>query len=118
MADGLEITRVDWDPGPAIDAADGLGRTALERAGERLLEAASRRVPVRTGALASSAELAVDDDGVAIGYTAAHARYVHAHPEWQFAGGRSARWLEEALEAEADATGALIADTFRSGWPG
>ena len=58
------------------------------------------------------------DVGVAIGYTAAHARYIHAHPEWHFAGGRSGRWLEEALEAEADAAGALIADTFRSGWPG
>jgi hypothetical protein len=118
MADGLEVTRVEWDPAPALDAADRLGREALERAGERLLEAAGRRVPLRTGALASSAELAFDDDGVAIGYTAAHARYVHAHPEWQFAGGRSGRWLEEALEAEADAAGALIADTFRSGWPG
>ena len=118
MADGLEVTRVDWDPAPAIDAADRLGRTALERAGGRLLEAAGQRVPVRTGALASSAQLAVDDDGVAVGYAAPHARVVHAHPEWQFAGGRSGRWLEEALAEEADATGALIADTIRSGWPG
>jgi hypothetical protein len=115
---GLEITRVEWDAGPALEVADALGRAALERAGERLLESASRRVPYRTGALAASAELAADDDGVAIGYAAPHARYVHAHPEWQSAGGRSGRWLEEALEAEADATGQLIADTIRSGWPG
>jgi hypothetical protein len=115
---GLEITRIDWDPGPALDAADSLGRTALERAGERLLAAASARVPFRTGALAASATVALDDDGVAVGYSAPHAQYVHAHPEWQFAGGRSGRWLEEALEAEADATGSLIADTIRSGWPG
>lgn len=115
---GLEITRVDWDPGPALDAAESLGRTALERAGERLLAAASARVPCRTGALASSAELALDEDGVSVGYSAPHARVLHAHPEWQFAGGRSGRWLEEALEAEADATGQLIADTIRSGWPG
>jgi hypothetical protein len=115
---GLEVTRVDWDPAAALDAADRLERDAMERAGERLLAAASRRVPYRTGALAASAELAVDDEGVAIGYGAANARFVHAHPEWQFAGGRSGRWLEEALEAEADATAALIADTFRSGWPG
>lgn len=118
MADGLEVTRVDWDPAPAIDAADRLGRTALERAGGRLLEAAGQHIPFRTGALAASAALAADDDGVAIGYAAAHARVVHAHPDWQFAGGRSGRWLEAALEAEAEATGALIADTIRSGWPG
>ncbi len=115
---GLEITRAEWDASGALDTADALGRSALERAGERLLDAAGRRVPYRTGALASSAALDVNDDGVSIGYTAAHARYVHAHPEWQFAGGRSGRWLEEALEAEADATGSLIADTIRSGWPG
>jgi hypothetical protein len=115
---GLEITRVDWDAEPALQSADALGRTALERAGERLLAAASERVPFRTGALASSATVAVDDEGVSVGYSAPHARYVHAHPEWQFAGGRSGRWLEEALEAEADAAGSLIADTIRSGWPG
>jgi len=114
----LEITRVDWDSSDALRAADTLGRAGLERAGERLLDAAGRRVPFRTGALAASAELAINDDGVSIGYTASHARYVHANPEWQFASGRSGRWLEEALEAEADATGALIADTIRSGWPG
>ena len=118
MADGIEITRVDWDPAPALEAADRLGRDALERAGERLLESAGRRVPYRTGALAGSASIAAEDDGVAIGYAAAHARVIHAHPEWQFAGGRSGHWIEEALEAEADATGQLIADTIRSGWPG
>ena len=115
---GLEITRADWDAAQALDTADALGRSALERAGERLLESAGRRVPYRTGALAGSGQLAVDDDGVSIGYTAAHARYVHAHPEWQVAGGRSGRWLEETLDAEADAVGALMADTIRSGWPG
>ena len=115
---GLEITRADWDAAQALDTADALGRSALERAGERLLESAGRRVPYRTGALARSGQLEADDDGVSIGYTAAHARYVHAHPEWQFAGGRSGRWLEETLDAEADAVGALMADTIRSGWPG
>lgn len=118
MAEGIEIARVDWDAEPALHAADRLGRTAQERAGERLLEAAGRRVPYRTGALAASAALAVDDEGVSVGYAAPHARIVHAHPDWQFAGGRSGHWLEEALDAEAAATGQLIADTFRSGWPG
>jgi hypothetical protein len=118
MSDGLEITRIDWDASDALRTADTLVRTALERAGERLLDAAGRRIPYRTGALAASVALDVDDDGVAIGYTASHARFVHAHPEWLFAGGDSGRWLEEALEAEAEATGSLIADTIRSGWPG
>ena len=115
---GLEITRVDWDARQARSTADELTREALVRGGERLLDTASQRVPVRTGGLAASAELALDDDGVLVGYTAAHARYLHAHPEWQFAGGRSGHWLEESVEAEAGAVGQLMTDTFRSGWPG
>lgn len=115
---GLDITRVEWDASQALDAADALGRTGLERAGERLVASAGRRVPYRTGALAASAALTAGDHGVSIGYTAPHARFVHAHPEWRFAGGRSGHWLEETLDAEAAATGQLIADTFRSGWPG
>lgn len=118
MSDGIELTRVHWDPAPALDAAESLGRAATERAGERLLASASRRVPYRTGELAASARLVAGDDGVSVGYTAPHARFVHAHPEWQFAGGRSGHWLEETLEAEADAVGGLMTDTFRSGWPG
>ena len=31
---GLEITRTDWDAEPAVHAAEALGRTALERAGD------------------------------------------------------------------------------------
>lgn len=115
---GLRITRVDWDASAALEAAEQLGRTATERGGERLLASAGRRVPYRTGALAASARLVAGDEGVAVGYTAPHARYLHAHPEWQFAGGRSGHWLEETLEAEASAVGALVTDTFRSGWPG
>jgi Bacteriophage HK97-gp10, putative tail-component len=115
---GLQITRADWDSSGALDTVDSLGRTALEWAGERLLAAAGPRTPYRTGALAASAQLVAGDDGVAVGYTAPHARYVHAHPEWQFSAGRSGRWLDEAVTAEADATGAVIADTIRSGWPG
>lgn len=115
---GLEMTRIEWDATRALDATDALVRTALERAGQRLLVAAGPRTPYRTGALAASAALVAGDDGVSVGYTAPHARYVHAHPEWSFGGGRSGRWLDEAVSAEAEATGQLIADTIRSGWPG
>jgi hypothetical protein len=109
---------VEWDAAEALDTADALGRAATERASERLLASASRRVPYRTGELAASARLVASDDGFSVGYTAPHARFVHAHPEWQFARGRSGHWLEETLDVEADAIGQLMTDTFRSGWPG
>lgn len=115
---GLRIARIEWDPERALATAEQLGRDAVERGGERLLASAGQRVPHRTGALAASARLVVDGEGVAVGYTAPHARFVHAHPEWQFGGGRSGHWLEETLDAEADAVGQLMTDTFRSGWPG
>ena len=60
---GLEITRVDWDAAGAHAAAEQVGRDALERAGERLLDSAGRRVPYRTGALAGSGQIAGETDG-------------------------------------------------------
>lgn len=114
----LQITRADWHPEKALATAEQLGREATVRGGERLLESARTRVPYATGELAGSARLVADDEGVAVGYEAKHARFLHAHPEWNFEGGRSGRWLEETIEEEADAVGQVMTDTFRSGWPG
>lgn len=115
---GLRIDRIDWHPQRALATVDRLSARATERGGQVLLAGAQRRVPYRTGELAGSARLVAGDEGVAVGYEAEHARFLHAHPEWNFQGGRSGRWLDEAVEDEADVVGRVMADTFRSGWPG
>lgn len=117
MSSGMEITRVSWDTGPLLRAVDGASKRAEARAGEALLGAAGRRVPYRTGALAASGSVELTDEGVAVRYGTDYARVLHAHPEWNY-GGRSGRWLAEAIEETAGDVGAVMADELRSGWPG
>ena len=89
------------------------------RGGELLLELAAGRVPYRTGRLARSARLKADERGVAIGYSRWTARVLHARAgDWHFGAGRSGRWLEETIDAHAESVGRVIAEAFKSGWPG
>ena len=116
---GLVITRVKWDPDRALSTAEQLGRETTVRGGELLLELARARVPYRTGGLARSARLRADERGVAIGYSRWYARVLHARADdWTFGIGRSGRWLEETIDAEAESIGRGIAEAFKSGWPG
>jgi hypothetical protein len=112
-------TRVRWDPGRALTTAEQLGRETAVRGGELLLELAAGRVPYRTGRLARSARLKADERGVAIGYSRWTARVLHARAgDWHFGAGRSGRWLEETIDAHAESVGRVIAEAFKSGWPG
>jgi hypothetical protein len=115
----LTIDRVSWHPQAAEALAGHLAHEATERGAHILLDAAQRRVPYATGNLASSAEMAAGEGAdVAVGWSADYARYLHAHPEWQFQGGRSGRWVEEAEHEAAAEIGAVMAESFRAGWPG
>ena len=101
--------RVSWDAGSAgrsTRADVARTRGGSERAGERLLAAAApRRARTAPARLAASARL-VDRraSGVADRLQPPHAR-VRARPrrEWHFGAGRSGRWLEETLDADAEA---------------
>lgn len=118
MSGGVKVTRVVWNPQKAERRVSELTKLANERAAERVRLEADKRVPYATGELAASAHVETSEHVVAVEYTARHGRYVHAHPEWNFQGGRSGRWLEEAIEASADPVGEVYADTLRSGWTG
>ncbi|HET7030370.1 MAG TPA: hypothetical protein VFI34_07650 [Candidatus Limnocylindrales bacterium] len=113
---GLQIERVSWHPQHAEQLAEELGRTAERHAGERLLADAAGRIPYATGELESSGVVVDTDEGVAIAYTAEHARYVHGRG--RALGGRDAHWLESSIDADRAALGDDMAQTFRSGWPG
>ncbi|HVM29527.1 MAG TPA: hypothetical protein VM305_01970 [Candidatus Limnocylindrales bacterium] len=117
MSSGMQITRISWDVGPLLRAVDRASERATARAGEAVLGAADRRVPYRTGALAASGSVEVTDEGTAVSYGTEYARVLHAHPEWNY-GGRSGRWLSEAVDETATDVGGLMAGELRSGWPG
>ncbi|CAN5567916.1 hypothetical protein BH23CHL7_BH23CHL7_23940 [soil metagenome] len=117
MSSGMEVTRVSWDVRPLLRAVESASKRATARAGEAVLGAADRRVPYRTGALAASGSVELTDEGAAVSYGTAYARVLHAHPEWNY-GGRSGRWLADAVDESATDVGGLMADELRSGWPG
>lgn len=114
---GIEITRVDWHPQHAIAEVDHLASEAVSRAAELVKERAAAKVPYLTGRLQESAEISEHDGEVAVGYNDPVARYVHAHPEWNFQDGRSGRWLEETLDENAGEVDAIMTETMRAGWP-
>ena len=117
MSGGMEITRVSWDVDPLLRSVESASQRATARAGEAVLQAADRRVPILSGALAASGSVELTDEGTAVSYGTDYARVLHAHPEWNY-GGRSGRWLAEAIEENAGEIGAVMADELRSGWPG
>lgn len=118
VSGGLKITRVEWHPGEAMAAAHRAAEEAEQRGAERLFDAAQERVPYRFGDLADSGSIERVEDGVVVSYSAPYAPILRAHPEWDFGGGRSGRWLDEAIEDQSDAIEGEIVDTFRAVFPG
>lgn len=115
---GFTVDRVEWRPERALLMVDRLTIEAEELAGRTLLEAADQRVPYRTGALSQSGTLKRGEGEIAVGYTVDYARFLHAHPEWNYEGGRSGTWLDDAIAQEGSALGEIMGETFRSGWGG
>lgn len=111
------MSHLDWHPERVLGSIERSARHAEHRTGELVLERANARVPYRTGELAASGELQDSDEGVAVVYHAEQARYVHAHPEWDFALGRSGHWLEETISESAHEALGRMGDTVRAEWP-
>jgi hypothetical protein len=109
--------RNSWHPEHALAQIEHAAEEAELRGAQVLLNAANRRVPKDTGALEASGHVDRREGGAAVVYSAEHARYVHAHPEWTFQQGRSGHWLEEAIETSDREINLAEADTMRAEWP-
>lgn len=96
----VRITRVDWHPERAIAAVERGRREGNRRAAERVLDRAVELAPRLTGYLAGTGVVEDDGEDAAVGFGAEYAPVLHAHPEWNYRGGKDARWLEQALEQE------------------
>jgi hypothetical protein len=117
-ANVIQIDRVSWHPEHAIAEVDHLSAEAALRAGELIRARADERVPFLTGDLESSAMVNLGHDGeVAVGYSTDYATILHAHPEWNYNGGRSGRWLDEAVDMSEGEVALLMEETMRMGWP-
>jgi hypothetical protein len=119
MSQPFTIDRVEWRPERALLMVDRVAPVAEELGGQALLEAAHGRVPYRTGELAASGTVERGEGEVKVGYATKYAVVLHKHAgDWNFEGGRSGTWLEDAIAAEGDALGVVMGETFRSTWGG
>jgi hypothetical protein len=108
-------TRIDWQPERTVNDVSRLGREAEARGAAQFVERGNQRVPFATGELAASAFVEASDDGALVGWGARHARPVRARG--RALRGRSARWVDEAMDEAEQQVGRTIEDTLRSGWP-
>lgn len=101
-----------WTPGrrPNLDAA--IGR-ALDEIGYQVLSASDRDVPVASGALRRSGRYEVDGDTVGIGYSDPKAVAAHENQSVSYRRGKSAKFLERALNSVAPRMGRIAQDELR-----
>ncbi|GAA1327594.1 hypothetical protein GCM10009592_14640 [Brachybacterium rhamnosum] len=102
---GVDVTKAVQDA-----AAHGLALAA-----EYLLEAANRTVPLEEGTLQRSGRASVDDDGLraAVSYDTPYAIPVHEDLTARHDAGRRAKWLELAMQEEADTIRQIIVDAIK-----
>lgn len=96
--------------GAAVSAAVArAGTRGLGVATEHLLGASNRRVPIEEGTLERSGTASVEDSEGAVSYDTVYAVRQHEELDWRHDEGRTAKYLESALNEEADTIRALIA---------
>lgn len=105
---GLEIEHV-------TSAIDHLIQEATDETAKLVLERGNQLVPFDTGALEESGHIRRGLDESDVVYFTRYAAILHAHPEWSYQGGRSARWLEEAMADPAIAS--HLGSAIRDRWP-
>ncbi|MEV4749075.1 hypothetical protein AB0K21_22075 [Streptosporangium sp. NPDC049248] len=88
---------------------------ALRDAAEHVLGVANTRVPIQEGHLQNSGATAVDRSEMkaTISYDQPYAVAQHENLDWQHAPGRQAKYLETALQEEASAVQALLAQQLK-----
>lgn len=94
---------------------DGAVEKGLEAGADHLLEEANRKVPIETGDLARSGNIAVDGAAgeAAVGYNSVYAARQHEELTWQHDAGREAKWLENAMNNNKKSIAQAIADGIK-----
>lgn len=86
---------------------------ALPDAGDHLLAASNRKIPVETGELEHSGQVSVDGLIATIKYTDPIAILEHEDMYVHHTAGREAKYLEKAMVEEARAIGEIVAERIR-----
>ncbi|MDN5687009.1 MAG: minor capsid protein [Brachybacterium sp.] len=100
------------NPGKTVE---GAAQRGLALAAEYVLQQANQAVPIEEGTLQRSGRASVDDDGLraAVSYDTPYAVAVHEDLTARHDEGRTAKWLEQAMNDSADQVGQIIAQAIR-----
>lgn len=111
-----------WDAGQVIvrlqqatqQIEDGAAK-GLHLAAEHVLGEATKTVPIEEGTLQRSGATDVDPANLqaSVYYDTPYAARQHEEMDYHHDSGRTAKWLENAFNAEAGTVGVIIAKTIR-----
>lgn len=112
-----QYARLNWQGSTLLRGARfrRVAEQGLTRALEHTLGVSNAHVPLREGTLERSGKVVIEGLSGAIYYDTVYARRQHEELTWKHLPGRTAKYLENAMNSEAETMAALTAVTFR-GW--
>lgn len=107
--------KVDLHIEEAIAATHDAAADGLYAAGEHILGVSNQHVPLEYGDLQGSGTVSEDrgDLTVAVSYDTPYAVRQHEEMGYRHDPGRTAKYLENAANSEAQTAGQIVADTVR-----
>lgn len=112
----LVITRQTFRSGEVIERTRWGAKRGLRKAGDRVVEGASRSVPYELGELSNSATVDADENFAVISYDTVYAARMHENPQFNFQGGREAGWLDRELLAMMDEFPQIMSVSIGRAW--
>ena len=105
-----------WHGGKAKAANRKARRKALRAGAEHILSMSNLRVPLEEGTLERSGAVTLNAEGdeAAVSYDTVYARRQHEELTWKHDPGRSAKYLELALDEHGDEALAIMSARYRA----
>jgi hypothetical protein len=109
-----QVARLDWQGRQLFGSRfRRVASSGLARALEHGLSVSNQHVPLDEGTLERSGKVIVSGLNGAITYDTPYARRQHEELTWRHLPGRTAKYLENAMNTEADIMLQLMAVSFR-----
>lgn len=105
-----------WRGGKASMAVGDEGHKAVEKAAEKILAKANKRVPFEYGDLERSSGIRSYRKVTYVFYDKPYAVRLHEHPEYNFQHGRRGKWLETTLREHARDFVRWVGEPWKAGW--
>jgi hypothetical protein len=104
---------VNWNGDTADHRATDGAQHGLRLGAEHILQVSNTVVPIEEGTLERSGVASQEGLEAAVSYDTVYARYQHERLDLRHANGRTAKYLENSANAEADTVAEIIAAELR-----